>query len=427
MIDTPRIDAVAATETSAEDALRRALAEGRRLERELAEERQEHQATLRLAAEDRERHDALRIYAEGLERALAVVRTRVANDMGSLITQDIIDTALATKSASASTCKERGVECPSPHGCMEAGECHRKRPVTASIPTTPTHDGPVGGWMERAGQMETERDNWRDIAQERERRIEYLEGRLALVESERNALVKNPEPALARQGEAPATPAVGLPGAAGEGPGKVTVTTNEAGDCVAVTRTDDEGRILSVLWEREERHEIDTQSAALREQVDRLRLCAREVTPEADGVTYGLAGLCMEAARVIERLHDERLQRYSQSETAEFAIYEGDEFFADVSGPRERAWCEAMSYASQVDNPRIEEVVRTPAPMGELPPLSVSQRGEEPTEAMVIAGFESDAFNHLADLYTSSGGPSCKQAAEAVRGIYKSMEAARCS
>jgi hypothetical protein len=130
----------------------------------------------------------------------------------------------------------------------------------SALPTTPTHDGPVGGWMERAGQMETERDNWRDIAQERERRIEYLEGRLALVESERNALVKNPEPALARQGEAPATPVVGLPCAAGEGPGKVTVTTNEAGDCVAVTRTDDEGRILSVLWEREERHEISTQS-----------------------------------------------------------------------------------------------------------------------------------------------------------------------
>jgi hypothetical protein len=60
-------------------------------------------------------------------------------------------------------------------------------------------------------------------------------------------------------------------------------------------------------------------------------------------------------------------------------------------------------------------------------PEASLQRGEEPTEAMVIAGFESDAFNHLADLYTSSGGPSCKQAAEAVRGIYKSMEAARCS
>jgi hypothetical protein len=67
---------------------------------------------------------------------------------------------------------------------------------------------------------------------------------------ERELAAKNPEPALARQGEAPATPAVGLPGAAGEGPGKVTITCNEAGDCVAVTRTDDEGRILSVLWER---------------------------------------------------------------------------------------------------------------------------------------------------------------------------------
>lgn len=33
--------------------------------------------------------------------------------------------------------------------------------------------------------------------------------------------------------------------------GGVTITTNEAGDCVAVTRTDHEGRILRVLWERE--------------------------------------------------------------------------------------------------------------------------------------------------------------------------------
>jgi hypothetical protein len=54
--------------------------------------------------------------------------------------------------------------------------------------------------------------------------------------------------------------------------------------------------------------------ASLREQVDRLRLCAREVTPEADGVTYGLAGLCMEAARVIERLAS--LQRGGKSELA---------------------------------------------------------------------------------------------------------------
>jgi hypothetical protein len=62
---------------------------------------------------------------------------------------------------------------------------------------------------------------------------------------------------------------------------------------------------------------------------------------------------------------------------AEFAIYDGDELFAEVSGERERAWCEAMGYASQVDNPRIEEVTRRPAPMGELPPpLSDSYAGE---------------------------------------------------
>jgi hypothetical protein len=71
---------------------------------------------------------------------------------------------------------------------------------------------------------------------------------------------KNPKPAPTLLGGAPATaPAVGLPGAAGEGPGKVTITTNEAGDCVAVTRTDDEGRILSVLWERGSVHSGYTQ------------------------------------------------------------------------------------------------------------------------------------------------------------------------
>jgi hypothetical protein len=74
------------------------------------------------------------------------------------------------------------------------------------------------------------------------------------------APAKNPKPAPTRQGGAPATaPAVGLPGAAGEGPGKVTITCNEAGDCVAVTRTDDEGRILSVLWERGSVHSGYTQ------------------------------------------------------------------------------------------------------------------------------------------------------------------------
>lgn len=33
--------------------------------------------------------------------------------------------------------------------------------------------------------------------------------------------------------------------------GEVTVTTNEAGDAVAVTRTDEEHRILSIIWERQ--------------------------------------------------------------------------------------------------------------------------------------------------------------------------------
>lgn len=32
--------------------------------------------------------------------------------------------------------------------------------------------------------------------------------------------------------------------------GKVTVTTNEQGECIAVTRTDDEHRVLSVIWMR---------------------------------------------------------------------------------------------------------------------------------------------------------------------------------
>lgn len=32
--------------------------------------------------------------------------------------------------------------------------------------------------------------------------------------------------------------------------GDVTVTCNEAGDAIAVTRTDDEHRILRVIWER---------------------------------------------------------------------------------------------------------------------------------------------------------------------------------
>jgi len=35
--------------------------------------------------------------------------------------------------------------------------------------------------------------------------------------------------------------------------GEVTVVTNEDGECVAVTRTDDEHRILKIIWERNTR------------------------------------------------------------------------------------------------------------------------------------------------------------------------------
>lgn len=52
----------------------------------------------------------------------------------------------------------------------------------------------------------------------------------------------------------------------------------------------------------------------------------------------------------------------------DFQVFDGDEFYAEASGERERAWGEAMNYASQCALPRIEEVTRTPAPMGEEPP-----------------------------------------------------------
>jgi hypothetical protein len=142
---------------------------------------------------------------------------------------------------------------------------------------------------------------------------------------------KNPEPALALLGEAPATaPAVGLPGAAGEGPGKVTVTCNEAGDCVAVTRTDDEGRILSVLWERDERHEISTQTAPTHEQVMEALQSFRTSrwVADTDGDPLGLYDMLPEGcnpAEVIEELAthlweelpgDSRPQRGDKSELA---------------------------------------------------------------------------------------------------------------
>jgi hypothetical protein len=57
---------------------------------------------------------------------------------------------------------------------------------------------------------------------------------------------------------------------------EVVVTTNRDGDCVAVTRQDNEGRILSVLWEaptpeqaaaiRKQHDEVEASIAAMKEQ-----------------------------------------------------------------------------------------------------------------------------------------------------------------
>lgn len=46
---------------------------------------------------------------------------------------------------------------------------------------------------------------------------------------------------------------------------KVTVTTNQAGDAVAVTLTDDDNQVLRVLWEREAQTEIESLNATIAE------------------------------------------------------------------------------------------------------------------------------------------------------------------
>jgi hypothetical protein len=68
--------------------------------------------------------------------------------------------------------------------------------------------------------------------------------------------------------------------------GAVTVTTNEAGQCVAVTRTDDEGKILGVLWEakvlgddaRECLLDVTTHYADFRQALIEMR-ASNEATP----------------------------------------------------------------------------------------------------------------------------------------------------
>lgn len=53
--------------------------------------------------------------------------------------------------------------------------------------------------------------------------------------------------------------------------GEVTITTNEKGECVAVTRQDEEGRILSLLWEKQGEQVPD-------KAVMRCRKCGDECT-----------------------------------------------------------------------------------------------------------------------------------------------------
>jgi hypothetical protein len=45
-------------------------------------------------------------------------------------------------------------------------------------------------------------------------------------------------------------------------------------------------------------------------------------------------------------------------EEAEFEIYDGDELYARCSGPYDRAFREALNYASQCDEPMIERIRR---------------------------------------------------------------------
>ena len=83
---------------------------------------------------------------------------------------------------------------------------------------------------------------------------------------------------------------------------------------------------------------------------------------------------------------------------------------------------------------RAERVLRDAAvALIESPARCVESPGTllpaTPTESMVIAGFECEAFDTLDELYRKPGdgpgrGPTCRQAADAVRGIWRAMACA---
>lgn len=68
----------------------------------------------------------------------------------------------------------------------------------------------------------------------------------------------------------------------GEPEGDVTVSCNDAGECIAVTRTDDDGRILSVIWEREPRPLSGTSEAERLRDLMRRSLRARQAMNATD-------------------------------------------------------------------------------------------------------------------------------------------------
>ncbi len=70
--------------------------------------------------------------------------------------------------------------------------------------------------------------------------------------------------------------------------GVVTVTTNAAGECVAVTRCDDEGRILKIIWERQS----PEPGEQLYTKADTEALCAIAVAGVTAQEARTIRGLC---------------------------------------------------------------------------------------------------------------------------------------
>jgi len=85
------------------------------------------------------------------------------------------------------------------------------------------------------------------------------------------------------------------------------------------------------------------------------------------------------------------------SEQAEFYIYDGEEdFIAQVCGPRAEAWREAMHYASQCDEPSIQEITRAECVLGPVPPLKSGT--EDVARWMIANGYATGHGDDLNDL-----------------------------